>query len=224
MYRLRHSSRHRHWILLCGGIAVIALAAFGVSRLPRLFSPDTSLTQAHPVIHHISSGARAIQQVTMKLFTVALPAGWTSVKAPDVPYTVYSWQGSGDDADRHLDIDIDSPPADLAVNRLLPVQANGDRLTVTGTASDTCSNFTDKSLEMPSTGTAPAKWAGVNFICDMANYERDVVAIGVPNTINAVTLEGATTGAHRVLLVYTDNSGEPDYTVFSRIVQSFKVL
>src|SRR6185437_14637717 len=218
MYRLRHYRRHRHWILLCGCIVAIALTAFGISRLPRLFPAETSLTQAQPVIHHISSNAAATKEVTMKLFTVALPVGWTSVTPPDIPYTVYSWQGSGDDADRHLDVYIDNPPASLAVNRLLPVQANGDHMTVTGVASDNCSNFTDKSLEIAATGSAPAKWAGVNFMCDMANYERDVVAVGSPDAINAVTLNGPVTGAHRILLVYTDNSGEPNYTVFSNII------
>lgn len=165
-----------------------------------------------------------MQQITERYFTLRLPSGWQSVAAPPVPYTVYSWQGTGGDSARRLDMYIDNTPADLAVNRLLAVQADSDHMDIADAVSDNCTDFTDRATGSSATGTAPAKWAGVNFICDMGNYERDVVATGSPDAVNAVTLTGSTTGSHKVLLVYTDNSADPDYTIFDAMVRSFRVL
>jgi hypothetical protein len=118
---------------------------------------------------------------------------------------------------------VDHIPTALAINRLLAVQSSGDKMTPVGMVSDNCTNFTDKATESAATGTAPAKWNGVNFICDMANYERDVVATGSSGGINMVTLSSKS-GTHQVCLVYTDNSIDPDYSVFTDIVQSFTLL
>lgn len=212
------------WLFLCGGAAVIALAALGIYRLPGVFQADTALTQSPSVTHYVASGVTVTQHITKQFFALELPAGWQSVAPPNIPYTVYSWRGTGNDAARRLDVYIDTVPPGLAVNRLLAVQADGDHMVIMEAVSDNCASFTDKATESLATGTAPAKWGGVSFICDMGNYTRDVVAAGSAGTVNAVTLTGATTGTHKVLLLYEDNSSEPDYTIFDAMVQSFKVL
>jgi hypothetical protein len=143
----------------------------------------------------------------------------------DSPAPAGSWKGdSGEDAARRLDVYVGAVPAALAINRLLPVAANDGRLDITGTVSDNCVNFTDKTARAIATGIASAKWDGVNFICDMGNYERDVVAIGSEQGINTVTLIGASAGRQQVLLVYTDNNANPDYNIFNTIVRSFRLL
>jgi hypothetical protein len=56
----------------------------------------------------------------------------------------------------------------------------------------------------------------------VANYERDVVGTSSPQEINTVTVTGPSTGTHKYFFVYTDNSAEPDYTIFTDALQSFK--
>ena len=224
MYRLRYHRRHRVWIWCCIAAAACALGVLIIPRVPHAFQADTSLTQSNPVIHHVSSTTAPTQHITQQPFTLELPSGWRRVAPPNVPYTAYSWQGAGADAARHLDVYVDRIPSDLAVNRLLAVQPAGDHMNILDTVSDNCTNFTDKATESLATGTAPAKWADVNFICDMGNYERNVVAIGSAGAVNDVALAGPATGRHHVLLVYWDNSADPDYTLFTAIVQSFEVL
>lgn len=163
-----------------------------------------------------------MQHIKAHSFTFDLPAGWRAVTAPSTQPTAMSWTGvASGGAGRRLDVYIDNVPVALAANRLLPVQPSGDRLNPVGNVSDNCTNFTDKATESTATGTAPAKWNGVNFICDMANYERDVVVTGSSEGINTVTLSGTAGTHHQVCLVYTDNSIDPDYSVFIAVVQSF---
>lgn len=224
MYRLGHQIRHRHGPLIISGLIVIGCIAAAVVLLPRILKSNTTLVQSSPVTRHITLDT-AVQRVAEPTFRLSLPSGWHAVTPSQAPSRAYSWVGmTADGAGRRLDVYIDQIPATLAVNRLLPVRPSGAQFNTAGMVSDNCVNFTDRATESVATGTALAKWNGVNFLCDMGNYERDVVAIGSTEGINTVTLTGNVTGRHQVLLVYTDNSIEPDYAVFTAIVQSFTLL
>ncbi len=224
MYRLGHQIKHHHWPYILGGLVGIGCIVSGIAIAPRFFRADTSLVQSPSVTHHISAGDTATQHITTQTFALDLPSGWRSVQPPQVQPVPVSWGGSAPDgAGRRLDVYVDHVPVSLAVNRLLVVQPSGSRMSPAGTVSDNCTNFTDKATESAATGSAPAKWNGVNFICDMANYERDVVAIGSSAGVNTV-MPSSASGAHPVLLVYTDNSIDPDYSVLMSIVQSFTLL
>jgi hypothetical protein len=124
--------------------------------------------------------------------------------------------------DRRIDIYIDNVPSSLAVNRLLPVQVNQDQLQPQGVVSDNCTDFTTPTAQSAQTGTIDAKWNGVDFLCDTGNYERDVVAIG--SASGPISLTGPKTSTHKILLVYTDNTTQPDYSIFTAIVESFRIL
>jgi len=224
MYRLGHQIKHHHWPYILGGLIIIGCIVAGIVTAPRFFKANTTLTQSSSVTHHISAADTTTQHIAKATFAFDIPSGWRSVAPPAVQPVAQSWAGTAPDGSgRRLDVYIDHIPGTLAVNRLLPVQPTGSRLNTAGMVSDNCTNFTDKATESAATGTAAAKWDGINFICDMANYERDVVAIGSTAGINDVALVGST-GTHPVLLVYTDNSISPDYSVFTAIVQSFTVL
>ncbi|MGH7142188.1 MAG: hypothetical protein ACREF5_01795 [Candidatus Saccharimonadales bacterium] len=220
MYRLGHRiKRHyRLYITLC--LLVIALVVI-VSIFQHVLRPNTTLKQVGSSSSYYSAGNTATQLISEPNFTIDLPVGWHSVPDPGSPYNVYSWQGTGTDADRHLDVYISDIPTNLAINHLLPVQAVDNHINVIGNASDNCTNFTPAATEDVSAGTAAAEWDGVSFICDMANYERDVVAIGSAEGVNDITLVGSSGDQRQVLLVYTDNNTNPDYSIFSSIVESF---
>jgi hypothetical protein len=106
---------------------------------------------------------------------------------------------------------------------LLPIEADGDRLTILNTVSDNCANFTGTTVQGKKPDTAPAKWSGVDFICDLVTYTRNVTGTGSVGTINRVNLTGEK-GSHQYFFVYTDNSSNPDYSIFTRSLQSFHNL
>jgi hypothetical protein len=225
MYRLGHQIKHKHWPYILIGVIVVAVSTTGLIWMPRTIMPNTRITQSKSIIRHVSSDADTTQRVSKAVFSFDLPTGWQAAATPQIsPAPVYSWVGTTPNgAGRRLDVYLDQIPSSLAVNRLLPVLVNGDKLALVGSVSDNCINFTDKVTESAATGIAPAKWNNVSFLCDMGNYERDVVAIGSSAGVNDVTLTGPTMGSHRILLVYTDNDINPDFTILSAIVQSFEI-
>jgi hypothetical protein len=224
MYRLGHQIRHRYRWYIVTLLLVIVLAIIGIIIFRHGLKTDTSLSQSKVITQYYSATGTDTMHVTAPTFSVYLPAGWKTASNAGSTYKAYSWQGTGDDVDRRIDIYIDNLPTNLAVNRLLPVQVNDDQLEVIGSVSDNCTGFTTPTTQSATSGTVAAKWDGVNFICDVANYERDVVAIGSTEGVNTVTMVGPSTGSHNILLVYTDNSADPDYSIFTSIVESFQIL
>lgn len=226
MYQLGHRSKHHYWLRALTGLIILGIAVGGVFFVKNLLQPHTVLTQSKAITRNVPVSSVPTQHIVEGIFTVDLPATWQH-RTPSnvVPEPNFTWQGTvGDDKARWIDLYIDSIPSGFAANRLLPVQGDGGGIDVTGTTSDNCVNFTDKTTQASPAGTVPAKWGGVNFLCDVGNYERDVVAIGSPEGINVVTVAGATKGQHHILLVYTDNGPSPDYTVFASAVKSFRIL
>jgi hypothetical protein len=225
MYRLRQRIKHHapmYGLLLIIPVAVIIA---GIT-LHNLMQPHTVLKQSSPVTYSVGATSAPPQRIAKSFFTFDLPAHWVAAQPPAVAYTVYSWQGAAgtEESPRRLDVYVDTIPTTLAVNRLLPVQSNVDRINLVGDVSDNCTTFTAPTEQSRAAGSAASKWNGVNFLCDVSNYERTVAATGSTENINTVTVTGPTTGAHRVLLLYTDNSGNPDYSIFTAIVRSFHAI
>lgn len=222
-FRERHHSHRKLFIALgCLLLVIVAGTVAGIN----LLKPETDIgTTPPPVVSQYAADAAKGTAVSTSLFTLTLPTGWKArVTTGDIPRPAYSWiGGSGDEATRWLNMYVDSVPANLAVNRVLPVQANGASLTVVSSTSDNCSNFTRPSATDTQNGAVSAKWDGTEFICDLANYNRDVVGMSSAEGINYVTLTGSTTGEHRIFMTYTDNSPSPDYSVFTNIVKSFSL-
>jgi hypothetical protein len=197
------------------------LIIIGTNIIRHALAPRTVLTQSKVITQYFSGGDTPTQQITERTFSVVLPLSWHTASNPGSPYTIFSWQGTGADADRRIDIYLDNVPPSLSVNRLLPVQVNLDQLQPLGTVSDNCTTFTTPTAQSAQTGTIDAKWNGVNFLCDTGNYERDVVAIG--SSSGTISLTGPKTGIHKIMLVYTDNTTQPDYSIFTSIVESFRI-
>lgn len=226
MYQLGHRPRH-HYIRFAIVILVMAgLVAGSIIAVRGLLQANTILNQSKAVIKNLPVSNIQMQHVQKDGFAFDVPETWKEQPVRDgttpLPRTV--WQGSiKDDRARWIDVYVDGIPSDLAVNHLLPVEADGDHMNVTDTTSDNCVNFTDKATSSTNAGTSLAKWSGVSFLCDTGNYERDVVAIGSTEGLNTVTLTAPVKGKHRVLLVFTDNSPNRDYTLFALIVKSFRL-
>src|SRR5690606_6250345 len=121
-------------------------------------------------------------------FQLELPKDWKTQAPGKGSSANYVWRGSTkDNVARSLEVYVDRPQASLAVNRMLPVKANGNKVEALSTVSDNCANFTDSKTTNVQTGVAPSKWSAINFWCDMANYQRNVTGTSSPEGINTVT-------------------------------------
>jgi hypothetical protein len=169
----------------------------------------------------------SVQTFNEPVFTIQLPNDWKLINHTVSPYDIYTWQDTTKYQDnRNLNLYVDTIPITLAVSRLLPVTAEGDLLQL-GELSDACINFTGPPV--PSAQAAQslpnqlAKWQGINFICDLSNYNNNSIGTSSQQAINTVTLTGPTTGRHAFFFLYTDHNISPNYTIFTNALLSFRV-
>lgn len=222
MYRLGEVE-HRHrkiYAFLAGFVALLVVAGFIAAHF--LQSNTEIGNTPSTVVTHVSYDTTKLKTFDTPLFTISLPEDWKPVsRNSDIPPPSYTWQGTvKDNANRWLSVYVDSNVANLAVNRELSVQASGTTLNALGDVSDNCTTFTGAASQ--SHGSTPAKWQGIDFLCDSGNYERDVVGVASPDGLNNVTLTG-TKGAHRFFFTYTDNAVRADYSIFINALKSLQL-
>lgn len=227
MYRLGEPQRHkpRRWLPVLLGL-ILLLVVIGTLGAKYYLKSDTTLTQAQPVVRPaVLPHAETYQTVKGPAFSMEVPSSWKAVTSlPASPYKIFRWQGTTvNDVQRWTDVYVDTIPDTFAVNHMTPIKANGSEISVLNDTSDNCANFTEAAQATPKPATAPAKWSGIAFVCDIASTARDVVGTATAESGNAVGLSGAS-GSHRYFFVYTDNSVTPDYSVFSRQLKSFRAL
>lgn len=224
MYRLGHRPHHKQKLY---ALLILAFAGLIIATgwaLNKYLQPNTSLSESEGVVRHIDVATPPTKQINTRIFFMSIPRTWRAVTPSFIPAAQYAWRGVGqEDSTRSLELYVDSIPADMAVNKLLPLRANGNRVVVGDNISDNCTSFTDSAKADKMTGKILAKWSEVNFYCDTANYSRNIIGTGSPGSINSVRLDGQATGGHRFFFVYTDNSAEPDYTIFTNMLSSFRV-
>lgn len=223
MYRQGHRTRsHRKlysWLIV-GFIVVIVVGGIGAHHFLRA---NTHLSSSPPVTLEVKVPTVTTKRFTEPTFSIALPSDWKSRRVMQTPQPTYSWENTtGNVGVETLSVFVDTIPANLAINRVLAVQANSGSIVTASGVSDNCTTFTGTSITPTTPEDITAKWAGVNFLCDTANYERDVVGTSSPQGINTVTVTGPTKGTHAYFFTYTDNSDQPDYTIFTNALMSFK--
>ena len=218
MYQLGHRSRRNRLIKL-GLAALIIIAVLAIWTGKNYFkTTPTIIKNAQPSTTVVRDNSTLTKSFSEGVFTLSLPQDWKyNCQDPTTIYHSYVFQNS--DGTRQLRVYVDNLPTTLAVNRLMPVQAEGNRLTP-GNVSDNCTSFTGSTSP---NGAAAAKWSGVNFICDTGNYERDVVGTSSPQAVNSVSLNGPTKGTHNLFFTYTDNTAEPNYQIFVSTLNTFKI-
>jgi hypothetical protein len=214
------SRRRRQLVRTLWLLAVIAVVAGGL-WLQGAMKPDTVIGDAKPTTTHI--GLLPTQNFQLRTFQINLPEDWKQV-TPAVEHATYSWRGAtAENNARALDIYVDATPSNFAVNRVVSLVANGAGVQAIGSISNNCSTFTLAGATDPQTGIAPSKWNGIDFLCDMANYIRNVVGTSSAEGINTVNVAGPS-GTHKYFFVYTDHSGEPNFDTFTQALQSFEAL
>lgn len=215
--------RHRRWAVAC---LVIILVLSATIWLKHALHTTTTISPAPPAaVHNVSANTSPIQKIDESIFRLELPSDWKlqSHQVQPEGTNIYTWQNTAGNAGvRSMSVYVDSTPSTLGVNHALLVQANGGGLSVQGDVSDNCSGFTSPTNGMPATAS-PAKWQGQPFLCDLGNYLRDVVGTVSVDGINKVYLTGQTAGKHALFFTYTDNSINPDYSIFINALQSFQL-
>lgn len=189
-----------------------------------------------PQIRINDSGAKLVptafeeppeKHITETTFEMDLPGDWKELERRNAPLRVITWKGTDKESvARTLDIYVDTIPATLAVNRVLPVSGEEDRLAVSP-ASENCVLFSEDTAKLSPAEAAKLKvrevtWQGAKFLCDIPNSLRNVVGVGSTEGINRVSVSGAKQGKHSYFLVYTDSSAHPDEKPFPDILRSFR--
>ncbi len=219
IYHIGESRRNHRKAWTAVIVLLIALLFGGICAAGRFLKPDTTLQQSDGLVSVVSADKDGTQTVRTPYFTLLLPKNWKVQSLPNSSYQIYSWRGTTkEDESRSLDVYVDTIPVNFYVNRMLPIKWADNKLTTIDNVSDNCANFTNTTAT-----TKPdherAKWAGIDFWCDLANYSRDVVGTSSEEGINTITI-----GTHRFFFVYTDNNITADYSIFTRAIESFTLL
>lgn len=222
MYRLgRQSHKHRRGfrvIVVTLGLLVLGIVIYWLMNLR--ITPEQDIRNTAPISKKYQTGTSAVVSIDKPLFKLELPKAWHEVATDKNSSTgpMYSFASPSAQA-QMLDLYIDNPPINLAVNKAIIVSAQGDGLTY-DTVSDNCTTFTEASLKNPQTGNAPARWQTIHFICDMANTARAMIGTMSTEGVNQVTVTGTTAGKHKLFITYIDNNINPNYSTFYDILRS----
>lgn len=218
--KLSHKIRHTIitiflTLLLVGGGAYAYI--FFSKDITASITPSSGIQSSRT----IASPAATNLKYDEAAFSFSLPAQWKKTgEISNVSTHKYSYQSTVKNAEnRYLDIYIDTLPLTMAVNKAVAVRSEGSALSH-GMVSDNCAEFTAKPA---GAATVPAKWDGVDFICDMGSTGRNVIGTSSEGSINKVELTNVGFTKHSFFFVYTDHNYNPDYGIFYDFLDSFTV-
>lgn len=228
-YQYDHKpGRHRRkQILVITGLSLLVLG-FMASLVARDLrkSQNTELSGNTQTILQANDDSVNRFRVNEPLFTLELPGDWKEIKRQnDQTENSITWQSTRSAGDgRSIKLYIDIIPTKLALNRLLPVTAQGHTI-VPGDISENCATFTQGGTlnvhEAAKLKETPAKWNKVDFICDLPRVNDNMVGTGSPEGMNSVTVTGPTKGTHKYFFLYTEHNMQPNYEILSNAVRSF---
>lgn len=227
MYRLgqrkeQKRKRKTRWFVVT--LIVIAVIIVLIIYLLSLLKPNTTIQQSAPTVKKVSYDEK---QTTKKYdqpdFTITLPISWQAQPRPAGQYQSYVWTNINKNKNgENLTIYQDTIPLKFAVNRVIILEPGIDKMSIKGDLSDNCVMYTKSQAYTSSSVGVPARWQGVDFICDQGNYQRDVIGTSSVQGINTVILKSPSTGKeHKFFFTYTNNSINGDYTVFKDALNSF---
>jgi hypothetical protein len=219
----KRQRRKRRIIFFC--LILLALGGVAAWNIIRdMLQPESSLKQAAAVTRTVKYADEQTKRFETDSFSLELPVTFQESPRPAGSYNVYNWQRSDSGSDGELlAVYKDTIPVNYAVNRVLIVSGGTGQLVISGPVSDNCSTFTKGTTIVNNDFGVPAKWLDVSFLCDQFNKERDVIGTSSTESINTVTLTSPTTGQHKFFFTYTNQGVHPNYTVFEKALQSFRL-
>jgi hypothetical protein len=228
MYQAGHKPKTKRrraapWLLLLVLLLVLAVPVFMYIRSK--LRPDTTIKQSAAKTTKVDYSSNAVKHYDEPDFTIEMPSAWQALPQPPGPYKRYDWQNSRNATNGEvITVYQDTIPVNFAVNRVLIVDGQEGQLSLKGGASDNCSTFTKNVATQANQVGAPAKWQGVDFLCDQLNQERDTIGTSSTDGVNTVILKNPSTGVpHKFFFTYTTHSISPDYSVFYAALNSLKL-
>jgi hypothetical protein len=128
--------------------------------------------------------------------------------------------------DRYMTLYIDTIPKTLPVIYELPLAVRNNQLAY-GEMSGNCSGFTPggtlNTYAAETLMPAPSTWDGINFICNLPEVILNQVGTGaIGEPVNTITVTGPTGGTHNYFFFYADMNINPNYSILTDAVQSFR--
>lgn len=221
----RHRSRQ---VLIALVIALLIFGAIGtvVWQDVRKNKPGSALGNTHTILQ---AGQDPVNRLFINeaVFSMELPGDWKELSRKNVPSEhSIAWQSTKKSQDgRSLKLYIDTIPTTLPVNRLLPLSAQGNSLSL-GEISENCATFTQGGTlnvnDAAKLKETPAKWNKVDFICDLPRVNDNEVGTGSTEGINTITLTGPSLMTHKYFFMFTDHNIQSNYEIFFNALRSFK--
>ncbi len=230
IYRYNKIKKPHHYkVLAVVGVTFVLLGIVGALVLLDI-RKNQSDTVAGPgkIVGQVLSDSVQRLTIDQPTYTMELPGSWKELKRVnnDVENSV-SWISTtkGDD-NRWITLYVDRTPPNIAVNKLLPVRVEGNRL-IYGNISDNCAGFTKdgtfnagQAVKLPPT---MAKWQGIDFLCNLPRVVDNETGTGTQGDgLNTTFVTGPKSGKHRYFFVYTDRNIQAKNNVFLDAVDSFR--
>jgi hypothetical protein len=223
MYRVgtrekNRGRRKRIWRI--ASVLFIILGVLGYFWIKSLMVPHTKITQSKAKVTTVNFVQGKTKVITETYFSFSLPVDWEEVSHDTVPFNVYTFRSTDKNSkNRIFQIYEDKIQTTIAVNRMLPIESGNSRITLRGSVSDNCDQYT-RGVRTNDLGVK-AKWEGVEFLCDLANPQRNRVGTSSLSGIDIVGMVSSNSGVHNYFFLYTENTIQNDYTVLYTALQSF---
>lgn len=228
IYGHRPGRRRRTRVFIVLGISVLVIGIIG-GLVYLDIHKNTNKTvsgESHTVVQALDENTSSLS-IDQPTYTMELPEDWKQVDHQDTRYEhSTTWKSTKSHEDnRFLKVYVDIIPTTKSVNRLLPVSPDASKGLTTGDVSPSCHTFTQGGSQLAAQAQqladAPAKYQNIDFICNRARITANEVGTSSTEGVNTVTIKGSA-GSHKYFFLFTDNNIQPNFTIFTDALRSFK--
>lgn len=223
-YGHRPGRRRRTRVLIVMAVSFLILgtvAGFVVLDLLKNKESGPIETTGRTVVQ-LTDESNATITIEEPTFSLELPADWKEVsRIRNNTENSITWRATKKREDnRSIKIAVDTIPTNQPINKLLPITAEGHELSI-GDVSGNCSAFTKNNVDR-SDLYEPAKWQGIDFLCDIAREIDNQIGTGSTDGINTLFVTGPKQGRHAYFFLYTDRNIHPNNSIFLNVLRSFR--
>ncbi len=223
MYRITNRrrqkrNRSRFWLIFTVLFIIIAIATFAYFILSMQKTPV--IKQSKAVVTKVSYQGKT-KHYNEGDFNIDIPTSWQLDPRPPYTYQSFTWSTVEKANGQQIEVFEDTIPENFAVNRALTISGEVDHIELNGPASDNCIKYTKDQVIAAGVHGVPARWQGIDFLCNRNTTSQDVIGTSSKDGINIVKLKSINGTPHTFFFTYSDNQMSPDYSVFYNALTSF---